>query len=727
MSAHAMEPSKEVKSSTETSASFKVEGAHAEIVFDTPGSKPNVLTRRVFEQLHDHFAILKSKSEIQTLLIYSAKPGIFLAGADIEEIKSMKAKEEALNLVHTVQDLLQELADLPQKTMVAIDGACMGGGLELSLACDYRVCSESPKTKLGLPEVQLGVIPGAGGTQRLPLVVSLPDALTIITSGAPMVPRKALKIGLIDDLMPPETMLEICREKLRSGSFRSRKSKPSLMNRILSSPLGKKIVFSQAKKAILKKTKGQFPAPLKALEVIEKTYAQPIKSGLVFEAQAFADLAVTQVSKNLIGIFFASEELKKEKGVSPSELGDFKEKKLKKLAVVGAGIMGGGIAAVAARKGIWTKIKDIHNESLSTALKEAHKLFQRDLKKRKVDKAEHVRRGFRLMPGLTWSGFQHIPIVIEAVVENMDVKKTVIGEMEAVLPVEAIIASNTSSLSISEMASTAKRPERIIGMHFFNPVPMMPLVEVIRGEQTSPQTIAQTVAFGKQLGKTVIVVKDRPGFLVNRVLMPFLIECGHLKNDGYSISQIDKAATQFGMPMGPFRLLDEIGLDTAAKVANVISTAFPHMKVLPMIDEMVEKYYLGRKNGKGFYHYDKSGKATHVRSEFQSGSAVQGEAALLSIQDRLILPMVTEAVMALDEGVVQSVRDLDIGLVFGIGFPPARGGLLKWVSQIGEREILDRMSVLHNATKGRLIVPEALTNRVQNKQGFYPDSEFVDR
>lgn len=724
MEAQALEGT-ERKPSAETVAELRVEGAHAEIIFDTPGSKPNVLTRPVFEQLHDHFAILKAKSEIKSLLIYSKKPGMFLAGADIEEIRSMKAKEEALNLVQTVQDLFQELAELPQVTMVAIDGPCMGGGLELSLACRYRVCSESPKTKLGLPEVQLGVLPGAGGTQRLPRVVSLPDAITMITSGAPVVPRKALKMGLVDDVMPSETMIEICRERLRSGSFRPKAPKTPLMTKLLSSPLGKTLVFSQARKAILSKTKGAYPAPLRALDVIEKTYGSELKSGLVFEAQAFAELAVTPISKNLIGIFFASEELKKEKGVSPSELGDFKEKKLPSLGVLGAGIMGGGIAAVASKKGISVRIKDIQHESLQTALGEAHRLFQRDLKKKKVEKAEHVKRMYRLMPSLKWDGFEHLPIVIEAVVENMDVKKKVLADLEARLSKEAIIASNTSSLSISEMAASLKHPERVVGMHFFNPVPLMPLVEVIRGEQSSPKAVAQTVAFGKQLGKTVIVVKDRPGFLVNRILMPFLIECGHLKADGYSIEQIDRAAVKFGMPMGPFRLLDEIGLDTAAKVAKVIAGAFPHMKVLPLIDEMVEKGYLGRKNNKGFYHYDKNGKATGVRSEFQGRSHPDDEGSRQSLQDRLILPMVTEAVMALDEGIVQSVRDLDMGLIFGIGFPPYRGGLLKWVSQTGERQILDRMNIIHNATKGRLIVPEALKQRVAHKQSYYPESEFL--
>jgi 3-hydroxyacyl-CoA dehydrogenase/enoyl-CoA hydratase/3-hydroxybutyryl-CoA epimerase len=308
--------------------------------------------------------------------------------------------------------------------------------------------------------------------------------------------------------------------------------------------------------------------------------------------------------------------------------------------------------------------------------------------------------------------------VIEAVVEKMEVKKAVIQELEKYLPDYAIIASNTSSLSVTEMAKASKRPQQIVGMHFFNPVPMMPLVEVVRGDTTDAKTIVQTVAFGRQLGKTVIVVKDRPGFLINRILMPFLIECGHLKADGYSIAQVDRAATEFGMPMGPFRLMDEIGFDTGAKVADVIANAFPHMKVLPLINDLVSKGYLGKKNNRGFYIYDAKGKAIQVRQEFQSNPRDAGPATDRIIQDRLILPMVTEAVMALDEGIVATVRDLDLGLIYGIGFPPFKGGLLKWVSATGEQKILDRMNELHHQTKGRLIVPNGLNARVQQHQTF---------
>lgn len=696
--------------------------AHAEIIFNTPGKKVNVLTRKCFEELSEYFAILQSrKNEIKTLLIYSAKPDIFLAGADIEEIQAMKTKEEAHQLVGQVQELFNELESLPQVKMVAIDGPCMGGGLELALACDYRVCSDSRSTKLGLPEVQLGVLPGAGGTQRLPKRVGLVEALSIMTSGAPVNPRKALKIGLVDDIMPLERMLDICRQKLRDGSYRNYTDKVSVIRKLTDSPMLRKWVFKKTRKAIQEKTKGFYPAPFKIVDVVEKTFGEKdLKAGLLVEANGFAELAIGSVSKNLIHIFFASEDLKKERGIGPMEAPEFKPEKLHQIGVLGAGIMGGGIAAVAARKSISVRLKDISHESIKTALRTAHDLFRRDLKRKKVDQAEVRKRSYRIKSSLEWHGFRNLPFVIEAVVENLEIKKKVLQELESKVSEDTIIASNTSSLSISEMASVLKHPERMLGMHFFNPVPLMPLVEVVRAEKTAPEVVAQTLALAKQLGKTPIVVKDRPGFLVNRVLMPFLIECGHLRNEGFSISQIDQAAIRFGMPMGPFRLLDEIGLDTAAKVADVIASAYPHMKVLPMIHEMIEKGYLGKKNQKGFYFYDSKGKAGNVRPEFQSNPMDPGEGTQRTIQDRLILPMVTEAVMALDEGTVGSVRDLDMGLVFGIGFPPFRGGLLKWVSDVGEKEILDRMQVLHNATRGRLIVPPGLTQRVQNGQSFYP-------
>lgn len=706
----------------ENSVSLEIlDQEHAEIIFNSPDKKVNVLDRQALTELNDHLAILKSKKEIKTLLIYSTKPGIFLAGADITEIQGMTKRDEALKLVEQIQDIFQELDDLPQTTMVAIDGPCMGGGTELSLACDYRVCSDNPKTKIGLPEIQLGVIPGAGGTQRLPRLISLVDAITLITSGAPVVAKKAQKQGLIDDIMPAETMVEICRKKLRDGSYKKYldRRKLSFQQKMMQAPGMRNIVFKQARKQILSKTKGFYPAPLRALEVVEKTYGGDLKQGLLVEATTFADLAITETSKNLISIYFAQEELKKDPGVSASEVANIKTKKLDRIGVVGAGIMGGGIAAVAAKKNIQVRVKDISQSSLQTALSEAQKIFDRDLKKRKVDKAEHTKRRYRIQPSLEWGGFNKIPFVIEAVVEKMEIKKSVLQELENLFPENGIIATNTSSLSVGEMASVLKRPQNMVGMHFFNPVPIMPLVEVVRAEQSSPETVAQTVALAKQMGKTVIVVKDRPGFLINRILMPFLIECGHLKQEGYSIGQIDKAATSFGMPMGPFRLLDEIGLDTAAKVADVIAGAYPHMKVLPMIHEMVSKGYLGKKNNKGFYEYDDRGKEKGVRSEFQKAPMNASEETTRSITDRLILPMVTEAVMALEEGIVSSARDLDIGLIFGIGFPPFRGGLLRWVSLTGEREILDRMNVVHNATKGRIVVPSGLSSRVQSGEKFY--------
>ncbi len=700
---------------------FFVDQEHAEIIFDSPDKKVNVLNRQCFEELAEYFAILKSKSsEIKTLLIHSAKPGMFLAGADIQEIFKMKTEQEAYDLVSRVQDLFSELESLPQVKMVAVDGPCMGGGLELSLCCDFILASDSSQTQLGLPEVKLGVIPGAGGTQRLPRRVGLQQALTMITTGGGVYSKKALKIGLIDDIVPVEKLLEVARLKLRDGSYRKYSFKLPIFEKLQAWPPLRNYVFKVAKREILKKTRGHYPAVIRAVEVIEETFgAKDPKPGYLVEAKAFSSLAITPTSKNLIHIFFASEELKKEIGVSPMQAPDFKPTKIKALGVLGAGIMGGGIAAVAAAKKIKVQLKDLSHDSMKTALKTANSLFDKDLKKKKVDPAETRMRFFRIKPSLQWNGFRYVDFVIEAVVENLEIKKTVLQDLETRISEKTIIASNTSSLRISEMAEGLKRPENVVGMHFFNPVPLMPLVEVIQAEKTDPRVVAQTVAFAKQLGKTPIVVKDRPGFLVNRILMPFLIEAGHLRQDGFAISQIDQAALDFGMPMGPFRLLDEIGLDTAAKVADVIASAFAHMKVTPLIHEMVNKGYLGKKNGKGFYLYDQRGRDSGVRPELQSTAKDPGEATTRRLQDRLILPMLSEAIMTLDEGTVNSIRDLDLGLIYGIGFPAFRGGILKWASDVGESEILDRLQGLHNSTKGRFNVVEGLKSRVQAGQTFY--------
>jgi 3-hydroxyacyl-CoA dehydrogenase/enoyl-CoA hydratase/3-hydroxybutyryl-CoA epimerase len=701
---------------------LQVDGNHAEICIHTPNEKINKLSRSAFEELYDHCAFLKNNAEtIKTLLIYSDKPGMFLAGADINEIKAMTTEDDALQLVQKAQEVFQELSELPQISMVAIDGPCLGGGLELALACKYRIASDSKSTKIGLPEVQIGVLPGAGGTQRLPRVVGLIESLKMITSGAPVVARKALKTGLISDVVPHELLLEHCRKILKNKKYLKYKPKDRGLSKVIQESLMKGVIFKKTREAILKKTRGNYPAPLKALEVIEKTFKGDLKEGLKVEAKGFAELAISETAKNFMGIFFATEELKKDSGVGPMEAPDFKPAKIKSLAVVGAGIMGGGIAAVASQKGVSVRLKDINTQAIGSGLKTAHALFNKGLKRRKINKAEFQSSLYRVSPALTYGGFKHIPFVIEAVVEKMEVKQAVFKDLEDNLPENAIIATNTSSLSLSEMASQTRNPERVVGMHFFNPVPQMPLVEVVRAEKTSPEVVAQTVAFGRQLGKTVIVVKDSPGFLINRILMPFLNESAHLKNDGYSIEQIDKAAVSFGMPMGPFRLLDEIGFDVAAKVSDVIAGAFPHMKVLPDLHELIEKGYLGaRKSGKGFYQVDSKGKFVGVNPEFKTASKHIGGDANQRIIDRLILPMVAEATLTLDEGVVSNVRDLDLGLVFGIGFPPFHGGLMKWVSQVGERQVLDRMNAIHQETKGRLIVPKSFEEKAQAGQSFYP-------
>ncbi len=703
---------------------LQVDGEHAEVILDTPGEKVNKLTRETWTELQEVIGFIRAKSDvIRSVIFRSGKLDSFLAGADITTIEVMKTVDEALGLIEKAQEVFQELAELPQMTVAVIDGACMGGGTELALACKYRIISDSPSTRLGLPEVQLGVLPGAGGTQRLPRLIGIPAALEMMTSGAPVNPSKALKIGLVHDIIPKEYLLDFARQFVRGKDKLRKTKKASLMGRAMQTLIPLKpvraIVIGQAKKMILSKSKGFYPAPIAIVDVVDQTTGLSVRDGLKVEARAFAQLAVSPIAKNLIQLFFASEQLKKERGVGPVEAAGFQAEKLKNIGVVGAGIMGGGIAAVAASKGISVRMKDIQHESILNGLKTAGALFEKEFKRKKITKAEYLKRVYAITPTIEFTGFKRIPFVVEAVIEKMEIKKALIDQLETLVSPKAIIASNTSSLSISEMASQAKYPERIVGMHFFNPVPKMPLVEVIRAEKTSPEVVVQTVALAKQMGKTVIVVKDRPGFLVNRVLMPFLIECAHLYAEGFSIAQIDEAATRFGMPMGPFRLLDEIGLDTAAKVAKVIAGAFPHLVVLPLVDELVQSGNFGRKTGKGFYQYDSQGKPIAVRGEFSREPKNPSAETDKHLTDRLILPMVTEAVMALDEGIVGTVRDLDLGLIFGIGFPPFRGGLLRWVSTEGEQAILDRMYRLNQATRGRLIVPQSYLSRVQNGQKFY--------
>jgi 3-hydroxyacyl-CoA dehydrogenase/enoyl-CoA hydratase/3-hydroxybutyryl-CoA epimerase len=700
-------------------------GDVAVVEFDLIGEKVNKLSSPVMTRIREVVAELKSSSYKAVVLI-SRKNRIFIAGADIEEIKKINTKEEYLNVLKQAHEIFNALEDLPMPTIAAIHGACMGGGCEMVLACDYRLCSDASETRIGLPETKLGIIPGFGGCVRLPRVVGLQASLDIILQGKAVDSRKAGKIGLVDEVVPAQMLearaMAFAKEVAGKGKRRKKFAAGGAMNKFLESPLGRPVVFSQAKKGVLSATKGFYPAPLEAIKVISKTYGMSNRDrALEIEMQGFVEVATTAVSKYLIDLFYMMEEVKKQTGVS----GPVTAHPVNNLAVLGAGTMGGGIAQVAADKGVHVRMKDISNKALAIGFKQAADIWSKDLKRKKINKYEFEAKMSHITGGLDYAGFGQMDVVIEAIIEDMAIKKKTIAETVTHCRPDAIIATNTSSLSVTEMAEAHPHPENFVGMHFFNPVNKMPLVEVIRGPKTSDEATATIFELSKKMGKTPVVVKDGPGFLVNRLLMPYMIEAMFLLQDGMSVETVDRYYThKFGMPMGPFRLMDEVGLDVCIKVVRIFRKSLGERIEVPAVaDRMYESKLLGRKGGKGFYHYDEKGKETKVNAEIYATLGLKSPTDPLSEKECLergVFTMINEASLALvQDHIVEKPQDVDLAMIMGTGFPPFRGGLLKYADSIGTKKITEELE-LYAAKCGPRLKPAApLAQMAKSNRGFF--------
>ena len=708
----------------------------ANLVFDLPDEKVNKLSAPVLEELEKALNVIDGNKGIRILLITSHKQNIFIAGADINEIKAITNPKDALAKVSRGQNVITKIAQLKIPTIAVIDGACLGGGLELALACKYRVAIVNPKTLLGLPEVNLGIIPGFGGTQRLPALVGLSESLKIILAGKSVDAKKALKIGLVDDLIREEFLEEklsdFVAEILTKGegnayllSRKQAKKKRFIFESIF---FGKFIIITLAKKDLMEKTKGQYPAPLYALEVIKRTYGKSnVKKGLAVELEAFCELAISDISKNLIEIFFISEELKKDSGVEK----DVEVKEIKNAALIGAGVMGGGIAWLFSNYDIEIRVKDIAQNAISLGYQQVVKIYNQLKKIRKYTESQVNLKIAKISTGVDYTAFDKADIVIEAVVENMNIKKKILAEAESKVADNTIIASNTSSLSISEMAKDLQRPERFAGMHFFNPVNRMPLVEVIRGEKTNDKAIATIVKLSKKLGKTPVVVKDVPGFLVNRILLPYMNEASYLLQEGANISFIDHLIETFGMPMGPFILADVVGIDVGVKVAHSLYEGYgERMRVADILDKIYNdhKELLGKKVGKGFYSYNSderikpmlNGKIAEIITDLRKEKLIAKKAFSDSeIVDRCILTMVNEAAKCLEEGVVKNARYLDMAMIMGTGFPAFRGGVLRYADSVGIKKVVVRLQEFNKKCGARFEVSELLIEMADKNQKFY--------
>jgi len=691
------------------------------LVFDDPASKLNILTRAVLTRLDllvGEIEALARDGTAKSLVVRSGKPGSFIAGADVDEIASITDEDEGYQAAREGQRIYRRIEQLPIPAVAAVDGICLGGGTELILACGYRIATDRPQTRIGLPEVRLGILPGFGGTTRLPRLIGLSQALPIILTGQAVAASKARRIGLVEEVVHPALLVQRAGAVARDGLRPRRRRRPVGTRLIDGTAPGRALALSRARSRVMKETRGNYPAPLAVIETIRATLGRPLDEAFEIEARALGRLIVTPVARNLVHVFHLMEGAKK------TDMRGIEARPVQRVAVLGAGVMGGGIAQLLAHSDIAVRLKDINGEALARGMQHARQIFDRAVRRNRMSRREAGQKMDLIAPTLDNTGLGTVDLVIEAVVERMDVKKSVLRDAESRVRHDTILTSNTSSLSITEMQSALERPANFCGMHFFNPVHRMPLVEIIRGRDTSDAAVATVHALARRLDKTPVIVNDGPGFLVNRILSPYLNEAGWLLQEGAAVDAIDEALLEFGMPMGPLRLLDEIGLDVARHAGEAMHDALgDRLRPAPALAALEGTELLGRKGGRGFYTYDGD------RQQSVNGSVYEVLAPVVPadrtavdpdvIRARAILAMVNEAARTLEDGIARGPGDLDLAMIAGTGFPPFRGGLLRWADTVGVNVILDRLVALATNVGPRFEPAPLIRERGNATRGFY--------
>lgn len=667
------------------------------LTFDLPGSRANTLGQAVQEEFEKALDAVEARDDLRGLILGSGKPGMFIAGADIKELSAPDLDPEVVRrLVERGLRLIARFEKLPFPTVALIDGSCLGGGLELALGFDHRLGGTHPKLEIGLPEVKLGLIPGWGGTQRLTRTLGPVLAAELICAGESTRGTRCRELGLVDDVVPSERLLQegkrLLTETARDGTWREVRRRKQLPVGLTEEQVD--YLMDTTRAAILARTGGHQPAPLAALEAIGKGCNLPLDEGLALETDLFVPLVGSTVSRNLIAIFFQNQRLAKDPGVADAAI---KPRDLQRAGVIGAGLMGSGIAGAHVRRGVPTLMVDQNQEAVDRGRGTIVQVAQGRIQAGRATQEELVQALAALTTGSAGTDprLADCDLVVEAVVEDESVKTALFAGLGDLLRPGTILCTNTSTISITRLARTWKEPENFAGLHFFNPVDRMALVEVIRGEATSDATTATLVAHARKIGKTPIVVRDGPGFLVNRILFPYIDEALVLLEEGVPARAIDRAATDFGMPMGPLTLNDLVGLDTSLFAGRVLHRAFPERAAESgILEELVKQGRLGKKTGTGFYDYRKDKRGADdpalaaILAKFRrTGMDLDAE----GITDRLFLPMVTEASRVLMEGLVRSPEDVDMGLILGLGFPNFRGGLLRWADSQGLPEVLRRL------------------------------------
>jgi 3-hydroxyacyl-CoA dehydrogenase / enoyl-CoA hydratase / 3-hydroxybutyryl-CoA epimerase len=699
---------------------------HAELVgggilkvrIDRRDKSANALSKGMLEELERLIAEIRQNSAVRGVLFLSGKPGSFIVGADVTEMKTLTGSTEAAELSRLGQRVFEQLETLHVPTVALISGACLGGGLEFAMSCRYRIADDHAKTLLGLPEVKLGLIPGWGGTVRLPKLVGLIEALPMILTGRMLSGRQARSKGLLHDLVPVEALPFVGEDLLRTviklgtaGTLFKRPKRPLIARLTEAFPPLRNVAFRKAERKVRHETKGNYPAPLAAIDVLRTGFGQPPSIGFAAESAAIGRLADAPVTRECLRLFFLQEDAKR-----PAAIADVSPKSLTNAAVLGAGAMGAGIALLMAQKGIWTLLKDVKPEFLAKGLATARKLIKSDQQRKRITPLQASDTLDRLRPTTDFSGFKHTDLVIEAIVESLPIKQQVFRELAESTSSRTVLATNTSSLLVRDIAQDIPHPERIVGLHFFNPPHQMPLVEIVRTDQSSPEAIATAFALTQRLGKTAVIVKDCPGFLVNRLLAPYMNEAGWLLLEVSDPLEIDRAAVAFGLPMGPLELTDLVGFEVAQHVATNMHAAYGE-RMLPAplwaaLKELAAAEPTAPKSlliGKGTKKKLNPAVRRAIDKVRQSGaySVPGGTPTREELTQRLIFPIINEAARCLEEGIVVKPEEIDLAMVFGTGFAPFRGGPMRYAESIGFAKIAETLEKLSNG-RPRLAPSDAL-------------------
>jgi 3-hydroxyacyl-CoA dehydrogenase / enoyl-CoA hydratase / 3-hydroxybutyryl-CoA epimerase len=693
------------------------------LTFDRPDSTANLFDQRTLDELNEHLDFLESEKTLRGLILRTAKEKIFIAGADLHTFTQEISAERIAAVIERGQKTFDRIASLPYPTVAAIHGVALGGGFEIALACDYRVASSDSVTKVGLPEINLGILPAWGGSTRLPKLIGLPNALTAIMNGRQYPAAQALKFGMIDSIVPRERLTTAATKLILQSSGKKRSSKMHLSNR----PPLFQVIKSQAEKKAQARTRGHYPAPLKALEVACASLNVSHEQSLANEKNRFIELALSETAQNLIGVFFLQERSKKLKLPKEFELeagGPLKT--VSRAVVVGAGLMGAGIAQWLSSRGIRVILKDVGPEPLGKGIQSIAKIYSEAVKRHLFSETDARNAFDRILPTFEEVPFRDVDLIIEAAIEKIDLKQQIFVHLESKVPADLVIASNTSALSIDAIAASMEHPERVVGIHFFNPVHRMQLVEIVRATKTNAATLNAAIRFVKQIGKLPVLVKDSPGFLVNRILLPYMVEAVRLFAEGYRVENIDRVMLDFGMPMGPLRLTDEVGLDVSVHVAKELESRVQNLGPMDnTLGKMISKGWLGRKSGKGFYDHGSGddGKVNHQLGDLQPAEPTTANEG--DLRDRLVLSMVNEAARTLEEKVVDAPEDVDFGMIMGTGWAPFRGGPLRFADHLGIATVVSRLNNLRDRVALYFTPCPLLADMANRGATFYPPKEAI--